>query len=156
MAVLTFEKILGAHPFFKDLLPIHLDTVVGCAANVVFPAGEFIFREDQPADRFFVVRHGKAAVEIFAPGRGPVTIDTVEEGEVLGWSWLFPPYMAHFDVRALTLVRALSLDGACLRAKCEKDPALGYELMKRFNQVVVQRLEATRMQLLDLYGNGRG
>jgi len=153
MAVETFEKTLGAHPFFKDLEPHHLDTVVGCTANVIFQAGDFIFREDQAADRFYVVRHGKVAVEVFAPGRGAVTIDTVEEGEVLGWSWLFPPYKAHFDARALTLVRALSLDGACLRAKCEKDPVLGFDLMKRFNQVIVHRLEAARMQLLDLYGN---
>jgi CRP/FNR family cyclic AMP-dependent transcriptional regulator len=149
----TFEKTLGEHPFFKDLEPVHLDIIVGCAANERFEAGQFIFREGDPADRFYVLRHGKVALEVFVPGRGAVTIDTVEAGEMLGWSWLFPPYKAHFDARALTLVRALSLDGACLRAKCEKEAALGFELMKRFNQVVVQRLEATRMQLLDLYGN---
>jgi CRP/FNR family transcriptional regulator, cyclic AMP receptor protein len=153
MTIETFEKTLGAHPFFQGLEPHHLDTIVGCTANVVFSAGEFIFRDEQAADRFYVIRHGKVAVEVFAPGRGAITIDTADEGDVLGWSWLFPPYKAHFDARALTLVRALSLDGACLRAKCEKDPVLGFELMKRFNRVVVQRLEATRMQLLDLYGD---
>lgn len=153
MAIETFEKILGEHPFFDNLEEPHLATIVGCTSNVKFDAGELIFREGAPADRFYVIRHGKAAVEIFVPGRGAVSLDTVEEGEVLGWSWLFPPYKSHFDVRALTFVRALSLDGACLRAKCEKDPLLGFELMRRFNRVVVQRLEATRMQLLDLYGN---
>jgi len=149
----TFEKVLAEHPFFKDLSEPHLDTVVGCVANVVFQPGEFIFREGQAADHFFVVREGKVAVEVFVPNKGPVTIETIEGGEVLGWSWLFPPYKSRFDARALNAVRALSLDGACLRTKCETDKNLGYELLKRFTQVVVSRLEATRMQLLDLYGN---
>jgi CRP/FNR family cyclic AMP-dependent transcriptional regulator len=134
----SFEKILAEHPFFKDLSSPHLDTVVGCVANVVFQPGEFIFREGQPADLFFLVREGKVAVEVFVPNKGPVTIET---------------YKARFDARALNAVRALSLDGACLRKKCESDPALGYQLLRRFTEVVVSRLEATRMQLLDLYGN---
>ncbi len=153
MTIHTFESVLAEHPFFKDLAQPHLDTVTGCAANVVFQPGQFIFREGEAADNFFVIREGRVAVEVFVPNKGPVTIETSEGGEVLGWSWLFPPYKAHFDARALNAVRALSLDGACLRTKCEKDPALGYELMKRFTQLVVARLEATRMQLLDLYGD---
>jgi CRP-like cAMP-binding protein len=151
----TFEKVLAEHPFFKDLAGPHLDIVVGCVANATFDPGQFIFREGQPADHFYLVREGRVAVEVFVPNKGAVTVETIEGGEVLGWSWLFPPYLAHFDARALNAVRALALDGACLRTKCEKDPVLGYELMKRFNQVVISRLEATRMQLLDLYGNGR-
>jgi CRP/FNR family transcriptional regulator, cyclic AMP receptor protein len=153
VTIQTFEKLLGEHPFFKELAEPHLDTVTGCAANMVFQPGAFIFREGQPADHFYVVREGKVAVEVFVPNKGPVTIETIQGGEVLGWSWLFPPYKAHFDARALNHVRALSLDGACLRAKCEKDPALGYQLMRRFTQLLMARLEATRMQLLDLYGN---
>ena len=101
MTIHTFEKILAEHPFFKDLSAPHLDTVVGCVANVVFQPGEFIFREGQAADRFFVVREGKVAVEVFVPNKGPVTIETIEGGEMLGWSWLFPPYKARFDARAL-------------------------------------------------------
>ena len=152
MTIQTFEKVLAEHPFFRDLHGPQLDTVVGCVANTSFAPGEFVFREGEAADRFYLVREGKVAVEVFVPNKGPVTIETIEGGEVLGWSWLFAPYRARFDSRALTAVRALSLDGACLRAKCEKDPALGYELLKRFTEVVVSRLEATRMQLLDLYG----
>jgi CRP-like cAMP-binding protein len=148
----TFEKVLAEHPFFQELAEPHLSTVVGCVANVVFQPGEFIIREGAAADHFFVVREGKVAVEVFVPNKGAVTIETIEGGEVLGWSWLFPPYKARFDARALTAVRALSLDGACLRTKCEQDPALGYALLKRFTALVVSRLEATRMQLLDLYG----
>ena len=120
MTIHSFEKVLAEHPFFKDLSSPHLDTVVGCVANVAFQPGEFIFREGQPADHFFVVREGKVAVEVFVPNKGPVTIETIEGGEMLGWSWLFPPFKARFDARALNAVRALSLDGACLRTKCEK------------------------------------
>ncbi len=153
MAIETFENILGEHPFFKDLGASHLATLVGCASNVKFEAGEFIFRERQLAERFYVIRHGQVAVETFIPGRGPITIETIQADEVLGWSWLFAPFKWHFDARAVTLVRALALDGTCLRGKCEKDPAFGYEIMKRFAEVVVRRMEATQLQLLDLYAN---
>jgi CRP-like cAMP-binding protein len=146
-----FEGILGEHPFFRDLLPEQLATIAGCASNETFQAGSFLCREGQAADRFYILRFGRVAVEIATPASGPVTVETVESGEVLGWSWLFPPYQWHFDARATTLVRALALDGACLRTKCEDDAALGYELMKRFAQLAVRRLEATQLQLLDLY-----
>ena len=88
------------------------------------------------------------------PARGPMMIETIEAGEVIGWSWLFEPYRWHFDARALSAVRATAFDGACLRAKCETDPALGYALMSRFAQVLIERLQWTRLRLLDLYGNG--
>ncbi len=153
MTIHTFESVLADHPFFKDLPQPHLDTVTGCVANVVFQPGEFVLREGMPADNFFVIREGRVAVEVFVPNKGAITIETVEGGDILGWSWLFPPYKAMFDARALNAVRALSLDGACLRTKCEKDPALGYELLKRFTVLVISRLQAVRMQLLDLYGN---
>ena len=81
-----------------------------------------------------------------------MTIETLEAGEVLGWSWLFPPYRWHFDARALSLVRATIFDGACLRGKCEEDAQLGYDLMSRFAQVVIERLQSTRLRLLDVYG----
>jgi CRP/FNR family cyclic AMP-dependent transcriptional regulator len=146
VSIETFERKLAEHPFFKELANPHLATLVGCVSNVKFEAGEFLFREGMPADRFYVVRHGKVCVETFVPGRGAVTIETIDAGEIVGWSWLFPPYKAHFDARALTLVRVLALDGACLRAKCENDSALGYELVRRFAQVVMHRLAATRVQ----------
>jgi CRP/FNR family cyclic AMP-dependent transcriptional regulator len=149
----TFESVLADHPFFKDLPQPHLDTVTGCVANIVFQPGEFLLREGTAADNFFVIREGRVAVEVFVPNKGAITVETVEGGDILGWSWLFPPYKAMFDARALNVVRALSVDGACLRTKCEKDPSLGYELLKRFAVLVISRLQAVRMQLLDLYGN---
>lgn len=148
----TLEPILAAHPFFQNLDPRHLRLIVSCASNVRFEAGQFIFREGEAANHFYLLRHGTVQLEIFVPERGPLVIQTLGEGEVLGWSWLFPPYRWHFDARAVTLVRAIALDGQCLRTKCEEDHDLGYELVKRFAHVIMQRLQATRLQLLDVYG----
>ncbi len=154
MDIETLAPILGEHPVLKGLNPAHLDLIVGCASNVRFNPGEFIFRAGQEANHFYVVRSGRVSVETFAPQRGAITIETVGDGELLGWSWLIPPFEWHFDARALNLTRAIALDARCLRGKCDGDPALGYELLKRFSQVMEQRLEATRLQLLDLYVNG--
>jgi CRP/FNR family transcriptional regulator, cyclic AMP receptor protein len=148
----TLEPMLAEHPFFKDLDLRYLELIVGCASNVRFDAGQFIFREGQEANQFYLLRHGKVTLEIFVPGRGSLTIQTLREGDVLGWSWLFPPYHWHFDAQAIELTRAIALDGKCLRTKCEEDHALGYELLKRFSHIMMQRLQATRLQLLDIYG----
>lgn len=152
-AMESVRPLLEEHPFFEGLEPDHMELITGCASNVRFNAGEQIFREGSPADRFFLIRYGRAAVELFVPGKGPVTIQSVQQGDVLGWSWLLPPYRCHHDARAVELVRALAFDGACLRGKCEGDPRLGYELMRRFAQLIVQRLHNTQLQLLDVYGD---
>ena len=148
----TLERILAEHPFFKEQEARYLQLIVGCAANVRFDAGQFIFREGEEANQFYVIRHGKVALEIFAPERGPIMIETLGEGEILGWSWLVPPYHWRFNARAVELTRAIALDGKCLRTKCEEDHNLGYELLKRFAHIIEQRLQATRLQLLDVYG----
>ncbi len=147
----TLEPLLAEHPFFHGLEPSYIEILNGCASNAKFDGGEYIFHEDEEADRFFLIRHGKVALEIYVPS-GPLTIATLGEGEVLGWSWLVSPYRWRFDARAVEMVRATVLDGKCLRSKCDEDPALGYELMKRFVHIVEQRLQATRYQLLDMYG----
>ncbi len=148
------ERLLAEHPFFEGLDPRYIKEIAGCATDVQFKAGEYIFREGQEANHFYLVRHGKVTLEIFVPGRGPVIIQTLGEGEVLGWSWFVAPYKKQFDARALELTRTLVFDAMCIRGKCEEEPKLGYELFKRFSQVIGQRLQATRMQLLDLYGTG--
>ena len=148
----TLARLLAEHPFLQGLQPEHIELLTGCASNVRFDSGQFIFREGDEANHFYIIRHGKVALEIYAPGKGPITIETLEEGDILGWSWLFPPYHWHFDARAVELTRAIALDGKCLRTKCDEDPSLGYELVKRFSHVLVDRLQATRMKLLDLYG----
>jgi CRP-like cAMP-binding protein len=85
-------------------------------------------------------------------GRGALTVETVDAGDVVGWSWLFRPFRWHFDARALDPVRAIALDGACLRGKCDQDHTLGYELLNRFSPVLLERLQATQLQLIDVYG----
>jgi len=155
MNVQGVETLLAEHPIFKDLDPPYLELIAGCASNVRFEAGEQITREGAPAERFYLIRFGKVAIEVFAPGKGPVNILTVGEDGLVGWSWLYPPYRSHNDARALELTRAIAFDGACLRGKIENDPKLGYELMTRFSQVVFERLRGAELQLLDVYGDAR-
>ncbi|HVO50649.1 MAG TPA: cyclic nucleotide-binding domain-containing protein [Thermoanaerobaculia bacterium] len=147
----NLEPILSEHPFLKGMTSAEIAIVAGCARNETFQPGQFLFRQGAEADRFFIIRHGKAAVEVSAPPRGVLTIQTVSDGEILGWSWLVPPYRWRFSALAKELTRVIALDGRCLRQKCEEDHDLGYELLKRFADVVGQRLDATRLQLLDVY-----
>lgn len=149
----TLERIIEEHPFFAGLDHEFMDLVMGCASNVRFGKDTYIFREGEPADKFYLVREGKVALEIFAPQRKPIVVATLGEGEVLGWSWLLPPYYWKFHAHALQDTRAIALDGKCLRNKCEQNHDLGYEVLKRFAGIVAQRLEATRFQLLDIYSS---
>lgn len=150
----TLEPILAKHPFFKGLDKPYLELLTGCAMNARYNAGEYLFHEGEEAEKFFIIREGTVAAEIAVPGQGQIVIQTHEAGEVVGWSWLFPPYNWHFSARAIETTRVLTLDGVCLRTKCEMDPALGYEFMKRFADMIVRSLDSTRMQLLDLYNVG--
>ncbi|HWP59808.1 MAG TPA: cyclic nucleotide-binding domain-containing protein [Candidatus Acidoferrales bacterium] len=148
----TLEPILKEHSFFRGFSAEHVRILVGCASNVRFASGETIFRSNEEANRFYLIREGKVAIEVFVPGRGALTIQTLGAGEVLGWSWLFPPYRWNFDALAVEETRAFALDGRCLREKCEGNHDLGYELMKRFSAIIIERLQATRLQLIDVYG----
>jgi CRP/FNR family cyclic AMP-dependent transcriptional regulator len=155
MKMQEIDSLLAEVPAFDGLAPAYLALIAGCAHNVHFDADEHLFREGDPADTFYVIRHGVVALDIHAPAREPVTVETLHEGDVLGWSWLFPPYRWRFDGRTFEETSAISIDGACLRGKCEDDHELGYELMKRFAQVIVERLQSTRLRLLDVYGFSR-
>ncbi|WOJ90896.1 cyclic nucleotide-binding domain-containing protein [Methylocapsa polymorpha] len=146
------ERVVKEHPFFAGLGEEFGNLVSGCAKNTRFEAGQYLFHEGDPADQFYLIRHGRVALELAAPGRGALTFLTLNEGDIVGVSWLVPPYRWTDDARAIGLVRAISIDAACLRRKCEADHDLGYEMMKRFVPVLVQRLEATRLQILDVYG----
>lgn len=144
--------ILEQHPFLAGMEESRTELVCGCARNVRFEPGQYLFREGQSADWFYLLRHGRVALELTAPGRGAVTFLTIGEGEVVGLSWLIPPYRWSFDARALDLVRAIAIDAACLRGKCEADHHLGYDMMKRFMPPLLKRLQDARLQALDLYG----
>jgi len=149
----TIEQFLPDHPFFTGLDAESLAIVAGCARNVSFAPGEYLFRTGQPADQFFVVRRGRVALEVHSPASGTMVVDTADAGDVVGWSWLVPPYSWLFDARAVEPTGAVAFDGLCLRGKCEEDPELGYELMKMVSQVMFSRLVAARVRLLDLYGD---
>jgi CRP/FNR family cyclic AMP-dependent transcriptional regulator len=146
------REILRQHPFLHGLSEEHMETLVGCASNVRFPEGARVINEGEIANTFFLIRTGRVALETEVPGRGSIRIQTTGPGEVLGWSWLISPYRWHFSGIAVADTRAIALDGECLRTKCEKDKDFGYEMLKRLAAVMERRLEATRIQLLDLYG----
>ena len=152
----TLESVLTQHPFFANLDESYLKLVTGCAANVRFAAGQFIYKHNEDADQFYIIRQGKVALEICPPGKTPVTVQTVSEGEILGWAWLMPPYRQYYDAQAIELTRAIALDGKCLRKKCEEDKDLGYELLKRLLPIIGKSMEASRLQLVDMYGKGTG
>lgn len=149
----TLERVLRGHPFLAGLEPEYLALLTGCAANVRFTEGAFLFREGGPASHCYLIREGRVALEVAAPGRGPLIVETLAAGEVTGFSWLLEPHRWQFDGRALEPVRAITLDGACLRGKCADDPRLGSDLMQRFARLATRRLQATRLRLLDVYGN---
>jgi len=143
--------LLRHHPFAEGLDDDTLALVAGCAKNVVLQPGDYFFREGAAADAFYLVRHGAVALETFVPGRGVFSFLTVKSGEMLGADWLIPPYRSSFDARAVELTRAIAFDGKCLRSKCEADPRVGYEMMKRFIPPLVKRLQSARMQALGMY-----
>jgi len=150
----SLEPILKQHPFFRDLPQKYIDFMVGCTTHVVFKAGEVILQEGEDADKFYLIRSGKVAVYIAKPEE--IVIETIHENDILGWSWLIPPYRYRFSAKATENVRALALDGKCLRGKCETNSDLGYELFKRIIGVLTERLEATRLRLLNIYNINHG
>jgi len=156
MAVRQLEELISAAPVFMGLSSAQLELIAGCGANQHFAAGERVFTEGGPAERFYLIREGAIALEVDAPGRGALVIETLHDGDVVGWSWLFEPYRWEFDARATVPTATVSFDGACLRGKCQDDHELGYQLMRRFAALLTERLQATRLQLLDVYGHGSG
>jgi len=149
----TLEALIAEVPVFAGLTDSQIELIAGCAVNARFASGEPVQREGDAADRFYLIRQGALALELAAPGRGRLVVETLHSGEVVGWSWLFAPHRWQFDVRAAEPTGVVAFDGACLRGKCEADHELGYQLMRRFAAVLVERLQATRLQLLDVYGH---
>lgn len=137
-----------SHPFLKDLSPEHLVALTECAMPTEFTAGEVIFREGEMANRFYLILEGLIVLETKAQDCSSVNVDSISVGDVLGWSWLFPPYLWNFRARATSRVRAIFFYGTWLRERCVTDPAFGYELMRRMAEVVIHRLQATRQQLI--------
>ncbi len=151
----NIRTLLAENAFFEGMADAHLETMAGCGKLVHFKPGEFLIREGEKADTFYLIRSGDVAIESHIPAAGALSVERVGAGGITGYSWLFPPHRNNFDSMALSQVSAVALDGACLRGKTEVDHELGYQLMKRFAQLVLSRLQATRRQMLDVYANGR-
>jgi CRP-like cAMP-binding protein len=144
----SVEKIISTHPFLTGMSPHQLRLLSDCAMPAQFTTNELIFREGDPANRFYLLQTGRVALESQVQGKPKALIQTIGAGDVLGWSWLFPPYFWHFDARALEPTDAVFIYGTPLREECESDHELGYELMKRMAAVMMRRLQATRWKLL--------
>jgi CRP/FNR family transcriptional regulator, cyclic AMP receptor protein len=147
----SIKQTLATTPMFRNLTREQLGTLADLGEDVDFGDGAYLVQEGQPADWFFVIREGFVALQTDAPS-GAITIETLHNSDPVGWSWLFEPYLNHFDARSRGATHAIRFDAATLRVRCAEDPVLGYELMRSFTSVIVERLQATRLQLLDVYG----
>jgi len=143
-------KSMLEHPFFKDFQTTHVELLSNCASITEFNAGGYLFRDGETADRLYLIQTGKIAIELEMAGRDPLLIMTVGAGGVVGWSWILQPNRWHFSTRVMENTSAIILDAKCIMVKCREDYQLGYELMWRSAQLIGERLQATRAQLLSL------
>jgi CRP-like cAMP-binding protein len=148
----TTHDLITTHPFLDGIAPARLDRLAAWGRRAPFHAGYPVFVEGGRADRFWLIRDGDVQLDLHVPGSGTVVIESLGAGAVLGWSWLFPPHRWQFGATAVAPTLAIEFDGDGVRRLCDSDPAFGYDLMQRFTRVVVDRLQATRLRLLDLYG----
>ncbi|MFC4907103.1 Crp/Fnr family transcriptional regulator [Actinomadura gamaensis] len=144
---------LARHPFLHDVKGRHLDRLARAARQIEVPERHRFFEEGGRADRFWLIETGRVGLDMHVPGRGLVLVETFGRDAVLGWSWLFPPFEWRFGARALSPVRAVEFDGKLVRTLCAADPELGHELTRRFAEVMLDRLQATRLRLLDVYAH---
>jgi CRP-like cAMP-binding protein len=151
----TIDELLGEHDFFKNFSDAERKTISGCGKLEHFESNVWLAREGDPAQAFYLIRRGQASIEVHMPQYGGMILQTVKPGDIVGWSWLFPPYRWTSDVKARDDLTVIAFDGLCLREKCERDPGLGYRLMKDFARIMTQRLQDTRLQLLDIYGRNQ-
>ncbi len=145
--------LLRQSKFFADLDTEHLATLAACATHASYAVGNLLCRSGEDADSFWLLLSGRVAVGLFVPGRGKIFMSVVAEGEVAGFSWMIPESQARFDIMAITPVTTLRFDGRTLRERCRTDAAFGYAIVSRFTRVVLDRLDAMSMQLLDVYGH---
>ena len=147
------EAQVAAHPFLIGIGAHHIRLLADCAMRSHFEARQVIFREGETANRFYLIEHGKVTLESSTLGE-PIKIEEIGDGDLLGWSWLFPPYAWHFSARALEGTTAIFFYGTVLREYCEKDHSLGFELFKRMSAVMLRRLQAARQRLLNVHRPG--
>ncbi len=139
------------HPFFKDVADQSIEKIASFSKEVKVEAGEFIFRSGEEAGKFYLIQQGEVIIEIAPTRHSDVSIQSIREGEVLGWSWLIPPFKWQFDAKAVELTKAIAIDAQSLRAFCKQNHAAGYQILTRMIQIVAQRLQAARTQFWDIY-----
>jgi CRP/FNR family transcriptional regulator, cyclic AMP receptor protein len=144
---------LAAHPFLRGMSHDQLGVLAGAARDVSFPARCRLFEDGGSAARFWLIQSGHVSLDLHVPGEGPVVIETIGMGELLGWSWLFPPYRWAFGAVAVTAVEAFEFDAPMIRELCAADPELGYEFNQRVTRVLARRLQATRVRLIARSGH---
>lgn len=143
--------LLGKHPWMDGLTRAQVRQICGHAHEVRLAAGQVIFSEDEYADRFWLIWEGQIAIVLEVPGRGTMLLETLDAGDSVGWSWMFPPYRWRFSAVATTDVRAVEIDGPAIRALFDQDPAMCAAIYRRVSAVAIERLQATRLRLLDIY-----
>lgn len=148
------ETLIASHPFWEGLTVRCFPELAEASTRTLYEADRVIFREGNPADGLFLICTGRVALETAVPGQGYATIQTVGPGEVVGFSWLYPPYRWQFGARTLEASELIRLDGGKVRQLMEDDPVFGREMAMRVGQIILQRLQATRLQLMDFYGCG--
>jgi len=145
---------LQTQRYFKDLNPRYLEVLLGCADEIDCEAGAYVFQLGGKAEAFYLLTQGQVALELYGAQRGAITIQTLHPGDLLGWSWLFPPYKWHFDAHVLETAKLIRFDARAFLAACEADHEMGYQIQQRFARIMLDRLQSTRLQLLDIYGTG--
>jgi CRP/FNR family transcriptional regulator, cyclic AMP receptor protein len=146
-------NVLGALPFLRGMPAGQLAALAELCRHVAVPAGQRLFDEGSTANQFWIIDAGQVTLDASVPGRGLVTIETLGRHDVLGLSWMRPPYQWQFGATATQPMQAFAFDAPAVRAACESDPVLGFELSQRFSAAIVGRLQATRARLLDAYGH---
>jgi CRP-like cAMP-binding protein len=154
-AMKDLKAAISQHRLFHGLNERYIDLLTRHACDVHFDTDQILFREGEVAWQFYLIQTGRVVLESSIPPHGILHIQFVPAGEVLGWSWLFPPFHWHFQARAAEPTDAIYLDGCRLLIACEEDHNFGYELMKRITQVLIHRLEAGHKRLLELQQEAR-
>ena len=145
----TIEKIIKMHPFLEGLDEKYVSVLSSFAKMEKFQEGQAIFKEWEEAKYFYLITRGKVDIEAYVPGPEAFTVQSLESGDVLGWSWLFPPYRWHFSAIAKQPTDIISIDAPAFRSICDEDKEFGVKLYKRISYVIIKRLQATRLRRID-------
>ncbi|MDH3762934.1 MAG: cyclic nucleotide-binding domain-containing protein [Gammaproteobacteria bacterium] len=149
MSMSSIEDYLSSHAFFSGLSDDFIEFLADCATKMRIKDGEALFKQGERADKFYLLRSGQVSIQVPALMGPTLEIQTLGEDQILGWSWLISPYRWSFQARAIEDSEVIEFDGSAILARCEQDPAFGYELFKRFAALMSERLDAARQKMMD-------